>query len=665
MSLLAPILLLAACGAPDAEPGARPDRTTPTPSPFALEGDALVALPYAVAGDTMGTATLTVANAGETASEGDLALDVPDPFDVSGELGPLAPGETRTLTVAFAGSAAEAAIYTGEIGVRADGQELTVRVAAVVGDAALPDARWTPEAEGERTTLALPSAPFPYGDAPYDDASVLIFVPESLTDGDGVGVVAHLHGHNATLEEVVADQRLVEQHALSGRDAILLVPQGPVEAADSDFGRLDEPDGFATLVRDALAVLYRDGKVTWPEVGATVVTAHSGGYAAAANIVEHGGVDVGAVHLFDALYGREDTFRAFAGDGGVLRSVYTAYGGTTSQNVALAAHLAQDGVAVGTSFADVDLDADAVTVGDSSASHMECVAEERAYARWLTSSGLGVRPAAPPELRATISDGERTVVTWREDPGGQALAYRVEGSDDGVDWTLLAEASGARAEVEARPWIRVLRTEASWGDSDPSDVYGGTGADWLVVDGFDRVLDGSWTEATHPFAAWVGGATGAGFSTASNEAVAAGDVDLLDFPHTIWLLGDEGTADVTFDAAERAAIEAYLAAGGKLVVSGAEVGYATDGAWLASALGVAYVADDAGTDVVEGMTLGEAYPEDYPDVLDGDEVVWTYATGGGAAVLSRGRVLVVGFGLENLPADRRAAAIASLVARLE
>jgi hypothetical protein len=62
--------------------------------------------------------------------------------------------------------------------------------------------------------------------------------------------------------------------------------------------------------------------------------------------------------------------------------------------------------------------------------------------------------------------------------------------------------------------------------------------------------------------------------------------------------------------------------------------------------------------------VGARYPEDYPDVLAGDEVLWTWSTGGAAAVGWDGRIAVVGFGLENLDDADRTAALASLDAYL-
>ena len=129
----------------------------------------------------------------------------------------------------------------------------------------------------------------------------------------------------------------------------------------------------------------------------------------------------------------------------------------------------------------------------------------------------------------------------------------------------------------------------------------------------------------------------------------------------IWLLGDEGTADVTLDAGAKSAIAAFVQGGGRFVLSGAEVGYAGDRSWLASTLGATYVSDDAGTDGLQnGWQFGVAYPEDWPDVLSGASVLWRYDSGGGAAIVDGG-VAVVGFPLETLDPAIRSAAIAEVV----
>ncbi len=644
------LLLLVACGGPASAPPlvADTDDTGPVET-FQFEASPIVPLAYVTVGEPPPDGTITLSEVGGVASVGGVVVTVDGAFAVGGELGPLPSGATRALTVRWTGPTDIAGSAEGVAHVTIDGQTADVVLAAVIGDPAIPESDWTTDAWGTHTIVALPSAPWAAGGA-WEDASVLISVPDGLGDAGGVHVVTHFHGWGAVIERTVAAHALVEQHSLSGRDAVLIVPQGPLDASSGDFGALLDDGGHATLVRDVIALLYRDGFVDRPTPGLQVLTSHSGGYQAAAAVLDHGGLPIHAVHLFDSLYGNEATFADFAEGGGVFRSLTTCCGGTDEQNAALAARLDDAGVTVDDRLTDDALRTGTVTIAAVGSTHDGCVTDQRSYARLLAASSLPRREGAPIEVRAVIAEGDRARVTWLAD--GVAT---VEGSDDGVTWTTLGTSEGSALAVAAKPWIRVSG----------SDVYGATGADWLVVDGFDRVLDGSWSSPTHDFAASVGNALGAPFSTCSDEAIASGEVDLADYAGVLWLLGDEGTADITLDEAARDAIGDYLAGGGAIVASGSEVGYATDGAWLSAVLHASYVADDAGTtELDDGATFGVAYPEDYPDVLSGEDTLLRYATGGAAAVGFDHRGIVVGFPLETLDEADRADVVGALTAWL-
>lgn len=607
---------------------------------------ARVALPFAVVGDAAPSADLDVSGG---ASQGPIDVAIDGPFTVDGDLSALTGGQ-RALSVSFDGSMADPSLATGTATIAIDGESQTVELAAVVGASGLGAAVWDDTPYGHKALVDLPSAPNADGSTPWHDDTVLISVPPGLTDRDGVDVVTHLHGHNSIIEQTAAAEHLVEYHALSGRDAVFVAPQGPVNTPSGDFGQLADPGGHARLIRDVIAVLYRDGFVAWPVIGEQVLTSHSGGYVATAAIVTGGGLPIRTVNLYDSLYGYASTFEAFAIAGGTLRSNYTSGGGTDGNNLGMATYLRSHGVTVGDAFTDDALSTEPVIVGFSVSIHTTCMSDERTYARWLTWSGLPFRPGATPELRSVVRGANTVSIGWVPD-GQVGASVRVEGSDDGTTWRTLAESATDHAEVAATARVRIRLVD---GDvvSGPSDVYGSAGGDgprWLVVDGFDRVIGGSYTLPDRPFAANVGLGLDRPFDVASNEAVADGSVDLGGYDAVLWLLGDESTADVTFDADEQAEISGYVAGGGRIVVSGSEVGFATPGAWLRSALGATYVSDDAGTlALTNGDTFGVAYPEDYPDVLAGDQTLWTYSTGGAAAVVSGGKRVVVGFPLETL-----------------
>ncbi len=571
-----------------------------------------------------------------TLQASDLALD--------STAGRVRGGECVTVGVRYAGPVGEPALVGEMVALDGGGESFEFPVSGAILHRDLPEADWTTDLWGTWALVELPSAPFPDGNASYSDSSVLVWRPLHPDNDGPVDVVTHFHGHNAHLSEVLETMRLREQVSASGRDAIFIVPQGPYEAADSDFGRLDEPSGFAALVTDALGLAFRDEQVDVAMSGLTVLTAHSGGYNVVANVIEDGGLPIDAVHLFDALYARDDTFFDFAMSGGTLRSVYTSGGGTDDENLALRERLEDAGVEVGREFEPEKMARVSVTIGDSPASHGGCVVEDQAFARWLEVSGLPMGRSAVPRLaQVLVGDAvEPGVLAF----GADTLQFAFEFSGDGETWS--------EEQPSSATFVRAFGPGV---EAAPSDVYGATGIDWLIVDGFDRT-SGSYDRPTHDFAAQVGIATGEGFSVVNHERV--DDLDLGDFGGLIWLLGDESTDDITFTAGEQDAIRDYLDQGGRIVVSGSEVGYASDAAFLDAVLHVAYVSDDAGSSVAGGYRFGTEYEEDYPDVLSGKTTIWRYDTGGAAAVGHDARIVVVGFGLENIDAASRAEAVQAL-----
>ncbi len=565
-------------------------------------------------------------------------------LDLDQREGSVRGGECVHVGVSYAGPVDEPIIVGEVVTLEGRGRSFEFPVSGAILHPDLPAADWTTDPWGTWTIVDLPSAPFPDGVASYTDSSVLVWRPLHPDDDGPIDVITHFHGHNAHLSEVLETMRLREQVSASGRDAILIVPQGPYEAADSDFGRLDEPGGHAALVTDAIGLAFRDEQLDVSIKGQVALTAHSGGYNVVANVIEDGGMHVDVVHLFDALYAREDTFYDFAMAGGTLRSVYTSGGGTDDENLALRDRLEASDIEVGSLLEPGPMSQEPVTIGYSSASHGGCVVEDAAFGRWLEVSGLAMGGAAVPRLVFAIArDGVETLVAaYGLDEGDFSMEY----SSDGEAWS--------KKPVSPATFVRARGPGA---EAEPSDVYGATGTDWLIVDGFDRT-SGSYDRPTHDFAAQVGVATGEGFSVVSHDRV--DDLDLGDFGGLIWILGDESTDDITFTDDEQEVIRDYLDQGGRIVVSGSEVGYASDGAFLEDVLHASYVSDDAGSSVAGGYRFGTEYEEDYPDVLSGSTTIWRYDTGGAAAVGHDERIVVVGFGIENIDAASRAEAVQAL-----
>jgi hypothetical protein len=175
------------------------------------------------------------------------------------------------------------------------------------------------DSRGTTLWLALDHAPFPSPDAGYRDDTVIVFVPAHyrFRSDEGVAALVHFHGHNTSAERALVAHQLREQVVDSKQNAILVVPQLATIAPDSSCGKLESQGGLTRLLEEALDVVAREGQLTLGEttvprgagLGTVCLSAHSGGYHAAASCLRLGGIDVREAYLFDALYAEVDTFR--------------------------------------------------------------------------------------------------------------------------------------------------------------------------------------------------------------------------------------------------------------------------------------------------------------------------------------------------------------------
>jgi hypothetical protein len=164
------------------------------------------------------------------------------------------------------------------------------------------------------------------------------------------------------------------------------------------------------------------------------------------------------------------------------------------------------------------------------------------------------------------------------------------------------------------------------------------------------------------------------FDGMQNEVIAAGKVDLSKYFAVDWYVGEESTTGKALDSTEKAHIKKYLDKGGRLLISGSEIGWDLGRAASANAdtsfyknyLKAVYVSDGAGTYNFNGTTgffnggsgtFGNgnngSYNVDFPDVVDttgGSTLVLNYTGGTGtcAGVGYKGnfRVLYFGFPIE-------------------
>lgn len=217
------------------------------------------------------------------------------------------------------------------------------------------------------------------------------------------------------------------------------------------------------------------------------------------------------------------------------------------------------------------------------------------------------------------------VLTW-EKSGGNVSGYQVIVSENLTTWTLTVDAGILTADkgnhtIEgldpgSQYYFRIRALSTTGQPSALSDVYGISMKPQekkvLIVDGYDR-WDSQNRGVSHPFAAWHGmavNAFGIGFDSCANEAVIDGSMLLSDYNAVIWVLGEESTTDDTFNAQEQAIVTTYLQGGGKLFVSGAEVGWDLDyrnngRTFYRDYLKALYVQDDSdGLFTLQGIPAG-------------------------------------------------------------
>jgi len=320
-------------------------------------------------------------------------------------------------------------------------------------------------------------------------------------------------------------------------------------------------------------------------------------------------------------------------------------------------------------------------------------------------------PEPPERLAARNSAPGEVTLTWAPPPccdgvvGDAATAYKVYHSTNGrgFDNGVVTSSTSLTLNGLLAGSLHFFRVTAlnDGGESFPTPVVAvrtpasGQLVEFLIVDGFDRLdqtaMISQWENSTlgtvqrmflermhsYDYAVEHGQALSAcnrAFDGAVNEAVEAGDVILAAYRAVDWFTGEDSVADASLSDVERALLASYLDSGGRLLISGAEIGYdlveySRDPAFFRDYLRADYRGDDAGTyqfsgvpgSIFDGLAgrfddgTGGTYDVGYPDrlaPLAGSTLAFTYAggTADGAAVSYDGDfgVVYMGFPLETV-----------------
>jgi hypothetical protein len=266
---------------------------------------------------------------------------------------------------------------------------------------------------GKVLMVQLKSAPFPhparaeghkYHDEffsakdHYSDSTVGIFIPKGFREADKIDFVVHFHGWRNNVAGVFARYKLIEQLVESHRNAILVVPQGPYNAADSFGGKMEDTDGFKNLMTDVIETVKKSGGLKKQNVaiGRIILSGHSGGYGAMAGILSHGGLSdhINEVWLFDALYAHTDTFMNWFQEGAGKRmlNIYTEHGGTRIETQTMIDLLQKHGfepvVGEENDMDDKDLGRRTAVFLFTDMEHNDVIDKRKTFQRFLATSSL-------------------------------------------------------------------------------------------------------------------------------------------------------------------------------------------------------------------------------------------------------------------------------------
>lgn len=170
----------------------------------------------------------------------------------------------------------------------------------------------------------------------YNDNSVAVYIPAAYRKSTKTDLIVHFHGWGNNIRRSIEQFKLAEQLEASGRNMILVVPEGPRNAPDSFYGNLCDQNGFSLFVNELMDSLYESRIIRSKEVGELILSGHSGAYYVIAHILRHGGYteNISEVFLFDGLYALEEDYLSWLLNyRGRFVHIYTDKGGTKDNSL--------------------------------------------------------------------------------------------------------------------------------------------------------------------------------------------------------------------------------------------------------------------------------------------------------------------------------------------
>jgi len=300
-----------------------------------------------------------------------------------------------------------------------------------------------------------------------------------------------------------------------------------------------------------------------------------------------------------------------------------------------------------------------------------------------------------PTLNSAIANQTGgTVLNWNCDTTN-VKGYRLYASSNGVNWSLVKDENflttnsvtiNRSSNSEFYRVSSVLNNSPAFSESNWSNVLGvgvySSNKKVLLVDGFERNT-GSWRGPGNNFISRYGKALqtlSIDFESVKNNVVKDSLININNYDEIFWILGDESTVDETFSAVEQNLVKNFLENGGKLFVSGSEIGWdlyangsTADKDFFTNYLKAIYIADNAASNIANGVTgscfdgvslnFGQVYYEDYPDEISpssGSNLCMKFSNNKGAGVeysgtfgtsSDSGKIIYLSFPIETVADD--------------
>ncbi|MGE5401836.1 MAG: T9SS type A sorting domain-containing protein [Ignavibacteriales bacterium] len=299
-----------------------------------------------------------------------------------------------------------------------------------------------------------------------------------------------------------------------------------------------------------------------------------------------------------------------------------------------------------------------------------------------------------PLLLSVLKQSDGTAnITFSCDTAG-VMGFRLYSSADGANWKQIQNENTLKSfsttvtmssNTEYYRVSSVLNnsalTESSWSNA-LGTGKSAAAKNILIVDGFDRDA-GGWRGNGTVFTCRYGNALSA--LNMPCESVKSSQLTNLPaglnyYDAVYWISGDESTLNETFSTAEQALVQSYLEGGGKLFVSGSEIGWDlstrgsdSDKSFYSTYLKASYLNDNASSKLVAGVAgsaldgtyfnFSQTYEIGYPDEIgtsEGSTMCMQYANGKGAGIQYSGpfgtstntaKLIYLGFPLETTAND--------------